>query len=729
MSVVRFTASAIAVAVAALCVVVPAQAATPQPASGTVFTPVSPTRIFDSRNSTKIPAHGSRSVAIPTSLVPADATAVVFNLTGTDPVGPTWLAVGPGTQGTPTTSNLNLAAGETRANLVTVALGHGDNPGVWVAAGPNAVDAVVDVAGYYSPSGGSKYTSLTPQRVLDTRNSAPLGQGGTVTLDLSSKVPAGATAVVFNLTGTDVTGSTFVTAYPAGTARPDASNVNLVAGKNIPNLVTVRLSPDRKVALTNAWFSTDIVVDLAGYYSPDSAQAFYPLLPGRVLDTRNADGTPRVPVQSGETRPLNLYPWLPYGTTAAVINMTATDVTGDTVVTVWAQGSPQPGVSNLNVVPGQTSANAAIAPLDQNRGLNINNLRGTLDAVVDLAGYFAPAVSGCASGCAVASGGNDVGQAGDGTTDAGNRTDAKVYGLSGVTAIANTDRNGYALLSDGTAWSWGANDRGQLGVSYAGNGEGPLGEGYFSPLPTQILGSSAIKQLYPGMALTTSGTVLTWGTNESLQLGTGSTDVNFFLAGPTGVLTDVTAISEYRNGSGGVTRYALKTNGTVWSWGDNTRGALGNHDVVGNSATPVQVFGLFGCTGLGARVVLCPATGGSPQTLWRWGALGSGQQDSPAQLPLDGITGTIVSVQRDNGPNAGTRAILSDGTVWQWPDSAAFTGTFQGAQVAGLSSIKALANGHALATDGTEWAFADLSAPVRTGVGAIGDGSYYVSAG
>jgi hypothetical protein len=91
--------------------------------------------------------------------------------------------------------------------------------------------------------------------------------------------------------------------------------------------------------------------------------------------------------------------------------------------------------------------------------------------------------------------------------------------------------------------------------------------------------------------------------------------------------------------------------------------------------------------------------------------------------------GKIASVQRDNGPNAGARALMADGTVWQWPDGDGFTGTFQGAGVAGLSSIKALASGHALGTDGTEWSFDDLSAPVRTGVSAIGDGSYYVSVG
>ncbi|MFI9384117.1 RCC1 domain-containing protein [Kutzneria sp. NPDC052558] len=716
MSVARILALAAVVAAGALSVVVPAQAATPLPDAGTVFTPVSPTRIFDSRDSSKIPAHGTVAVSVPTSLVPADATAVVFNLTGTDPAGPTWLAEGPGTHGTPTTSSLNLAAGETRANLVTVALGHGDNPGIWVGAGPNAVDAIVDIAGYYSPTGGSKFTPVGPQRVLDTRNSAPLGPGGTVTLDLSSQAPASATAVVFNLTGTDVTGDTFVTAYPSGTPRPNASNLNLVAGKDIPNLVTVRLGADRKVSLTNAHSSADLVVDFAGYYSADSTQAFFPLLPGRVLDTRNADGTPRNALQAGETRPLNLMYWAPPGATAAVVNMTATNVTGNTVLTVWAHGAPQPGVSNLNLLPGQTSANAVITPLNGDRALDIRNREGRLDAIVDLAGYFAPALPACATKCVIGSGANEFGQAGVGTTDSTTRADSRVYGLSGVTAIANTDQDAYAIDGSGTLWSWGRNDRGQLGIGFGGNAEGPLGQGDFEPLPVAAL--TGIKSITPGMALTTDGSVYTWGTNESLQLGNGNTDTTAWDSGPKVVLSNVIAIAENRNGNA-VTRYALKSNGTVWSWGDGSRGALGNNTNDVASAVPVQVFGLSGCTGLGVRVVLCPGS------VWRWGAIGSGQQLTPAGLPLP--DGQIASVQRDNGVNSGARALMADGTVWQWPDGASFTGTFQGAAIAGLSSITQLATGHALDHSGGEWTLTGTPTQIRVGVSAIGDGSYYVS--
>jgi hypothetical protein len=106
-------------------------------------------------------------VTFPTNLVPADATAVVFNLTGTDADGPTWLDVMTTDGHYPDTSNLNLVAGETRANLVTsVVSDYNGTAAVKIFTGPGGLDMIVDVAGYYS-QGGPRFTSVAPQRVLD----------------------------------------------------------------------------------------------------------------------------------------------------------------------------------------------------------------------------------------------------------------------------------------------------------------------------------------------------------------------------------------------------------------------------------------------------------------------------------------------------------------------------------------------------------------------------------
>ncbi|WP_157494729.1 hypothetical protein [Kutzneria sp. 744] len=748
-----------AAASVALSVTVPAQAAPSLSTqdSGAVFTALPPTRIFDSRTSSKIEKYTSRPVAIPADLVPDNATAVVFNLTGTNPDFQTYLATGPGDQGSPSTSSLNLDLGETRANLVTVALGHGAHKGIWIGAGPYAADAIVDLAGYYAPGAGSKYTPLTPQRVLDTRDSSPLGAGGTVTLDLSSKVPAGATSAVFNLTATDVTGPTFVTAYPADRPRPDASNLNLVAGRNTPNLVTVALSPDRKVKLTNSYWSVDLIADLAGYYSPTSTQAFYSLYPTRVLETRDMDGGPKHPIQAGESRKLDLSGWLPAGATAAVTNLTGTNVSQSTVVTAWADGTPKPGVSNLNLVPYQTSANLAIVPVSGDRAIDLDNLAGQVDMVVDLAGYFAPPIPACTTNCAFGIENNFSGQFGNGTTDTSGRAGPVfAYGLKDVKSIVGSVNGSavYALKSDGTVWSWGGNGEGQLGIGKYGHAEGPTGHPYaypppafYSTLPVQIPGLHNIVAIADEMALDADGHVHTWGVNTTWQLGTGSTDGAQIAGSPVQVpnLDNVKAISVARSPSNlaGITRFVMTNDGKVWSWGDNSRGALGvgthadlskcfgsdgatpGADPSCASATPVQVVGLSGCDELGSRVVLCKSNG----SVWRWGGLGiSAENDSPVSLPA--TTGTVTHVQRDAADVDGARGILANGRVWQWDDGAMYVGDTTGALDPWLASVASIAEGlpdRVLATDSAVYETGHpMTSPIITGVTTIGDGGYGV---
>ncbi|HEY3605927.1 MAG TPA: hypothetical protein VGL06_00410, partial [Pseudonocardiaceae bacterium] len=256
----------------------------PQPGSG--YTAITPLRVLDTRDGTGAggrigPLGPGNTVSLDlSSVVPATATAVVLNLTGTDVTARTQIVAWPadGTGTVPAVSDLSLTPGLVTANLVTVQyLGSAVN----LSNRTSSVDLVADLEGYYSPSSPVAYHPVSPQRVLDTRDGTgtggrigPLGANTTLSLDLSSAVPATASAVVLNLTGTDVTDVTYVTAWPDPVTRPLASNLNLVAGQVAPNLVTVAVGASRVVDLYNHTGSLDLVADLAGYYSTDPGAMF-----------------------------------------------------------------------------------------------------------------------------------------------------------------------------------------------------------------------------------------------------------------------------------------------------------------------------------------------------------------------------------------------------------------------------------------------------------------------
>ena len=124
----------------------------------------------------------------------------------------------------------------------------------------------------------AKDINLTPARVLDTRDgtggySAPLGAGQTIVATVAGTggVPAmNATvppsAVVLNVTATDTTGASYLTVWPDGAARPNASDLNWIAGLTVPNLVVVKLGSDGKIQLYNPVGSTNVIIDVVGWY-------------------------------------------------------------------------------------------------------------------------------------------------------------------------------------------------------------------------------------------------------------------------------------------------------------------------------------------------------------------------------------------------------------------------------------------------------------------------------
>ena len=109
-------------------------------------------------------------------------------------------------------------------------------------------------------------------------------------------------AVVLNITTADVTASSFVTAYPASSARPDSSVLNPVAGQTSANAVLVRVGEGGDISLYNNAGALDLIADVTGYWAAGSD--FTSLTPSRILDTRSGLGA--LTAKLGTTRTLDV---------------------------------------------------------------------------------------------------------------------------------------------------------------------------------------------------------------------------------------------------------------------------------------------------------------------------------------------------------------------------------------------------------------------------------------
>jgi hypothetical protein len=257
---------------------------------------------------------------------------------------------------------------------------------------------------------GSAYLPVTPTRVLDTRRGlgapqAKIGADGTIAVDVTGgvTVPAGLgtiTAAVLNVTATDETGNGVITAYPDGGALPQSSNLNFSAGRNVPNLVTVKVGADHKVDFHNgSSASTDLLADVAGYYvqATDGSSYYLPNSPDRVLDTRSGIGGVSGAVGPGATVSLSV-PQCAQGTgsskqtataTAVAMNVTAVSPTANGVVTVYPGGADLPTASSLNYYKGQNIPNMVVVAVGADGKVQFHNTStGSVQLVADLEGCY-----------------------------------------------------------------------------------------------------------------------------------------------------------------------------------------------------------------------------------------------------------------------------------------------------------------------------------------------------
>jgi len=252
-------------------------------------------------------------------------------------------------------------------------------------------------------------------------------------------------------------------------------------------------------------------------------------------------------------------------------------------------------------------------------------------------------------------GANAFGQVGDGTTT--ERTlPVTVSGLSNVSAIAAGYQHTLAIKNDSTVWAWGDNTDGQLGV---GNNTSSLVPVQVTALNQVVVAVTGGTAGYHSLALKADGTVWAWGRNADGQLGDGTTVSKNT---PTQVvgLTNVVAISggEYHS-------LAVRNDGTVWAWGRNNNGQLGNGTTT-NSAVPVQVTGLTGFVGVAAGRFYSMALK-ADSTVWTWGQnlygqLGDGTTtNSSTVVNVAGLKATAII-----GGAFHALAIKGDSTVVGW---------------------------------------------------------------
>lgn len=356
-----------------------------------------PDRLLDTRIGDGGPIGPAASITLPVAgvrSIPANAVAAVLNVTAVGATGPSFLTVWPTGVDRPGTSSLNVRGGDVVPNLVIAKLGNDGQVDIYNNAG--SVHCVVDVVGYFQNESASRFTSLSPTRVLDTRIGlgAPTGavaQAGSIDLQVAGQggVDADADAAVLNVTVTEPTGEGYVTVWPTGAPMPTASNLNFVPHQTVPNLVVAKLGDGGRVSLYNSAGSTHLIADVLGCFRSAAGSRLTSIAPARLLDTRTDGGGSNPVGQTPLVLPVvNRGGVPPNGVTAVVLNVTATEGTSDGYVTVYPAGQDAPMASNLNITVGRTRANLVIAKVGTDGAVALFNSAGNIHLIADVVGYF-----------------------------------------------------------------------------------------------------------------------------------------------------------------------------------------------------------------------------------------------------------------------------------------------------------------------------------------------------
>jgi hypothetical protein len=388
--------------------------------TGLRYVPIQPVRALDTRSDVGLTgtfhANTARTFAIGGTTVdgvdiPSAVRAVTGNVTVVKPTASGYVALTPTATNNPSTSTINFPAGDVRANNLTAALGPGGRlSAVYRATSGATANLVFDVTGYYvDDATAATYTATAPARRLDTRKG--IGLSGAfhanaarhLALAGSGSIPGAAVAISGNLTAVNQTAAGYasITTANPGANAPAVSNLNFPRRDVRANGVTVPLDAGGGIWLVyrgSDGATTDLVLDVTGYYTNDDAGAtFHPLNPGRILDTRPgkilAGLTGKIQANTPVALDTDGHWGAPTGAKAVTGNLTATGETKAGYIAVTKdKPAGTPATSTINFPANETRANGITSALGSTGSLWLDFVSSTsgtsTDVILDLSGYF-----------------------------------------------------------------------------------------------------------------------------------------------------------------------------------------------------------------------------------------------------------------------------------------------------------------------------------------------------
>ena len=562
--------------------------------TGNIYYPITPIRVCDTRavdspyvTSNQCDLNGPETLTSNSTLniqitgqasIPADATAVVANVTVTDTNSDGgYLSLYPSGATLPNTSNLNWNSGQTVSNLVTTAIGSNGSVAAYNQSG--SADVIVDVFGYYGAaslnSSFGEYIPTTPSRICDTRpvnyvttfqnqcdltnTYSPIGQNSSIAVQVSGfgGIPSfGVSAVSINVTAINPTtpNGGYITAYPEGEKRPLTSNLNFTKRQTLSKRVIIKLSSTGGITIYNYNGSTDIAIDINGWFSdgttnPSGGTLYNPIAPIRICDTRmwttgplpnQCDNYGSRTLHSGETLAIQVAGEhsLPLNITAIAANTSVTDTDADGgYLTTYSSGT-LPIVSDLNWQSNDTVTNFNIERLTQGSYYAYNYI-GSAAVIVDVFGFYTqtgnnslPMITNTLPTSGSTKGGNKVDIYGTGFTNASSVTFGSIPATSFVvdsdseiSAVDPAENAGqiYITVSTSTTSSLSVN------ATFTYKTPWQISQSYFKldfnsiacPSTTECFIAGGYYSHPPSNILSTTNSGATW-TEDTLPFGTSS---------------------------------------------------------------------------------------------------------------------------------------------------------------------------------------------------------------